>query len=91
MPAVTGLRLKSSAARSGVMLPRYSASQTSEMRRPAQRGEAVEELDELQLIVQVVLEPQHDFFMLAGAAECRIALLEIRSALLEKHPSRRRR
>jgi hypothetical protein len=51
-------------------------------------GEPVEQLDELHLIVEVVLEPEHDLVVLRGRAEQRVALPEIGVDLAELAPSR---
>ena len=58
------------------MLPRYSASHISEIGGPFSSAETVEHLDQLELVVEVVLEPQHDLVVLARAAERGVAILE---------------
>lgn len=40
-------------------------------------GEPVEQLDELQLVVKVVLEPQHYLVVPAGVAQRGVALAEL--------------
>lgn len=46
-------------------------------RRPAHVGQSIEHLDELQLVVKVVLEPQYDLVVPPGPAKSGIAAAEI--------------
>jgi hypothetical protein len=49
--------------------------------------EPVEKLDQLELIVQVVLEPEDDFLMLAEPVELRVTTDEVAKHLFEDAPS----
>jgi hypothetical protein len=57
-------------------------------RRAAQRGERIEHLDELQLIVQIVLEPEHDLVVLARELQSRVARSELLERFAERHIER---
>jgi hypothetical protein len=48
------------------------------------RGEPVEDLDELQLVIQVVLEPKDYFLMITETGEGGIPELEICECLIER-------
>jgi len=55
-----------------------------------QARKAVEDLDELQLVVEIMLEPQHDLVVLARTAEGGIAGLEFLEHLWRGAPARAR-
>jgi len=55
--------------------------------RPTQLGQPVEHLDQLQLVVEVVLEPEHDLIVLARAAEGGVPLGKGLSDLGESTPA----
>ena len=50
-------------------------------------GEPVEQLNELQLIVEIVLEPQYDLVVPCGIAEGRVALGELLLYFAQRAPA----
>jgi hypothetical protein len=54
---------------------------------PPWSHEPVEHLDELQLVVEVMLEEEHDLLVVPVARECRVASREVPSGLRQARPA----